>query len=200
MRKNIIMTLATAGAAALVITGCSDDSGTSHEEHSAGSSQAYEEVNQADVDYARGMIVHHEQAVEMSDIILDKSGVDPDVEALAQRIKKAQGPEIKEMETWLEDWGEDTTGHGGHGDSGGDEEEHEGMLSPEDIDKLDEADGERGSTLFLDQMIEHHQGAVKMAQEHKKDGENSDAVELSTTIIKDQKAEIAEMREMRNSL
>ena len=72
-----------------------------------------------DVTYAEGMIMHHQQAVEMSDIILDKSGVDPDVVEMAKQIKQAQGPEIKEMQTWLEDWGQDDSGHDGHsGDSG----------------------------------------------------------------------------------
>ena len=77
---------------------------------------------------------------------------------------------------------------------------HDGMVSPEDIKKLKAADGEQASTLFLDQMIEHHQGAVKMAKDHRQDGENPDAVELSKNVISDQNAEIKEMRTMRDSL
>lgn len=106
------------------------------------------------------------------------------------------------MQTWLKDWGQDDSGHKGHGgDSGsGDEMSHDGMVSPEDIKKLKAADGEQASTLFLDQMIEHHQGAVKMAKDHRRDGENPDAVELSKNVISDQSAEIKEMRTMRDSL
>ena len=205
MRKNTITkTLATAAAATLIVSGCSQGS-SSHDSHGgseSGSSQASAQFNDADVTYAEGMIMHHQQAVEMSDIILDKSGVNPDVVAMAKQIKKAQGPEIKEMQTWLKDWGQDDSGHEGHGGASGSGEEmsHEGMVSPEDIKKLKAADGEQASTLFLDQMIEHHQGAVKMAKDHRKDGENPDAVELSKNVISDQNAEIKEMRTMRTSL
>src|SRR5699024_924583 len=161
----------------LIVSGCSQGS-SSHDSHGgseSGSSQASAQFNDADVTYAEGMIMHHQQAVEMSDIILDKSGVNPDVVEMAKQIKKAQGPEIKEMSP-------------------------EGMVSPEDIKKLKTADGEQASTLFLDQMIEHHQGAVKMATDHRQDGENPDAVELSKNVISDQNAEIKEMRTMRTSL
>lgn len=208
MRQNTLRIGTAAAAAALAITGCSgggsheghSEEGGSHEEHSASSSPSYEDVNQADVDYARGMIMHHEQAVEMSDIVLKKSGVDPEVSTMATKIKKAQKAEVKEMQSWLEDWGEDTSDHGGHGESGGGGMDHEGMVSPEDVAELKKADGKRASQLFLDQMIEHHQGAVTMAEDHRREGENSTAVDLSATVIKDQKAEIKEMREMRASL
>lgn len=206
MRKNTITkALATAAAATLIVSGCSDGGDDSQNEQTASSSQASAQFNDADVTYAEGMIMHHQQAVEMSDIILAKSGVDPDVVEMAKQIKKAQGPEIKEMQTWLEDWGQDDSGHEGHGgdSESGDEMSkmgHEGMVSPEDIKKLKDADGEQASKLFLDQMIEHHEGAVKMAEDHREDGKNPDAVELSKNVIKDQKAEIKEMRTMRASL
>ncbi|WP_234714477.1 DUF305 domain-containing protein, partial [Mycobacterium tuberculosis] len=51
------------------------------------------------------MIPHHEQAIEMSDILLAKDGADPRVVELAEQIKAAQGPEIDKMLGWLEDWG-----------------------------------------------------------------------------------------------
>lgn len=202
MRKNTtIKALTTAAAAALVVTGCSNGAGGSHDGHDATttSSKPSAQFNDADVQYAKGMTMHHEQAVEMSDIILEKSGIDPDVVKLAKQIKKAQGPEIKEMQSWLKDWGQDgsTMDHGGSDGMGMD---HDGMLSPKDLTKLKDANGEQASKLFLDQMIEHHQGAVKMAKDHRRDGENPDAVELSKNVISDQNAEIKEMRAMRTSL
>src|SRR5699024_283157 len=120
MRKNTITkALATAATAALLVSGCSDGSDDSQSGQTASSSQASAQFNDADVTYAEGMIMHHQQAVEMSDIILDKSGVDPDVVEMAKQIKQAQGPEIKEMRTWLEDWGQDDSGHEGHGGDSG---------------------------------------------------------------------------------
>lgn len=191
---RFITTAATAAAAALIVSGCSA-SDTSHDTSHSASSQAAADFNQADVTYAQGMTMHHQQAVEMSDIVLGKSGVDPEVTQLAKDIKKAQGPEITTMEGWLEDWGQDSMGHGDHGSMDGD-----GMVSAEDITALKQADGPAASRLFLTQMIEHHEGAVAMARQHRKDGKNPEALELSSTVITDQKAEIKEMRTMRAAL
>ncbi|GMA32341.1 hypothetical protein GCM10025875_23330 [Litorihabitans aurantiacus] len=61
--------------------------------------------NDADVMFAQMMIPHHEQAVEMSDIVLADPSVMPEVSDLAQQIKDAQAPEIETMSAWLADWG-----------------------------------------------------------------------------------------------
>jgi uncharacterized protein (DUF305 family) len=61
--------------------------------------------NQADMMFAHMMIPHHQQAVEMSDMILAKQGVDPRVVDLAKQIKAAQGPEIEQMQGWMNQWG-----------------------------------------------------------------------------------------------
>jgi uncharacterized protein (DUF305 family) len=89
--------------------------------------------DQADVMFAHMMIPHHQQAIEMSDMILAKQGIDSRVVDLAKQIKAAQGPEIDKMQGWLNQWGmpgmpgmgdmpgmNDTTGrppadHGMHG-------------------------------------------------------------------------------------
>jgi len=142
------------------------------------------------------MIVHHEQAIEMSDIIIAKDGVDPAVTQLALRIKEAQGPEIDRMNDWLEAWGASGSDMGGmdHGDSMG------GMMSEEDMAALEAADGPTASSLFLEQMIEHHEGAVEMAEEQVENGQNGEAVELAQQIIEAQRAEIQEMQEMQKNL
>ena len=61
--------------------------------------------NQADMQFAHMMIPHHQQAIEMSDIILGKQGIDPRVVDLATQIKAAQGPEIEKMQVWMDQWG-----------------------------------------------------------------------------------------------
>ena len=161
MRKNTIITaVATAGAATLIVSGCSNGSSASDSETTASSSQSLAQFNDADVDYAEGMIMHHEQAVDMSDIMLDKTGIDPDVAKLAKRIKQAQGPEIQQMQSWLKDWNDGGSGHGAHDESMAEGEGMDGMMSPEDLKDLEEADAENASKLFLDQMIEHHEGGV----------------------------------------
>ncbi len=61
--------------------------------------------NGADVMFVHHMIPHHQQAIEMSDIILAKPDIDPRVRDLATQIKAAQGPEIQQMQDWLAQWG-----------------------------------------------------------------------------------------------
>src|ERR1700716_1838144 len=109
--------------------------------------------NQADVTFAQNMIPHHQQAIQMSDTILGKQNIDPRVMQLATQIKAAQGPEIQQMQTWLNQWGQPTMsmtpGMGGtHGTPG--------MMSEQDMSALQSAQGVDAGKLFLTQMIQHH--------------------------------------------
>ncbi|WP_404473476.1 DUF305 domain-containing protein [Microbacterium aerolatum] len=180
----------------LVLTGCSDasaptDGATTSSE--APSSTATE----ADEMFVTMMIPHHEQAVEMSDIVLAKDDLDPQVAELAQQIKDAQGPEIERMLGWLEDWGveydPDADSGMDHGSMG---ESMDGMMSEEDIAALEEADATTAGRLFLEQMIMHHEGAVDMAETALKDAQNPDVLELAQQVIDDQTAEITTMKDL----
>ena len=91
MKFRTAATAALALSAALVLAGCSagnDDGSMPGMDH--GSSEQAADVNDADVMFASMMIVHHEQAIEMSDIILSKDDVPADVTSLAEEIKAAQ--------------------------------------------------------------------------------------------------------------
>lgn len=182
-------------AAALALTGCASDAptmpGMDHGADSFSSAEAAD-ANSADVMFAQMMIPHHEQAVEMSDMLLAKSDIDPEVAALAEQIKAAQQPEIEQMEEWLDAWGADMPGMDDmdgmhHGD---------GMMSEDDMEALEAATGTEAARLFLEQMIEHHEGAIDMAQDEVDDGQNADAVALADDIIASQTEEIATMREL----
>ncbi len=169
--------------------------------------------NQADVHFAHMMIPHHQQAVEMSDMILAKQGLDPRVVELATQIKAAQGPEIAQMQGWLTQWGApgmaDMPGmnHGGMGNMPG--MDHggmgsmpgmAGMMSPADMDALKNAQGVEASTLFLTQMIEHHKGAITMAQDEIKNGQFADAIAMAKSIVETQQREIDTMNQILSSL
>ena len=182
-------------AAVLALAGCATgtNGGMGHDGHATGGAEAAAEANAADVMFAQMMIPHHEQAIEMSELILAKEGVDPEVMELAEQIEAAQGPEIEQMQTWLDEWGapsmmdaDDMAGMGGM----------DGMLTEEQLDELAAADGATGSALFLEGMIEHHEGAIDMAEQHQENGENEEALELSASIIETQTAEIERMREL----
>jgi uncharacterized protein (DUF305 family) len=147
------------------------------------------EHNEADVAFAQGMIPHHQQAVEMSDMALARAA-SPKVKNLATRIKEAQGPEIETMKRWLADWGQPVKDeHGGHGGQG-----DQGMLSDAEMGQLRSASGTSFDRTFLQGMIRHHEGAITMAKEEQAKGRFPEAKELAASIVAQQQAEIAEMR------
>ena len=148
--------------------------------------------------FAQMMIPHHQQAIEMSEIILAKDGIPADVTALAEEIKAAQGPEIAQLTDWLEQWGEPTEPQGGHG--GHDMSTMDGMLSDDEIQQLSQAQGVDAARMFMEQMIAHHEGAITMAEEEVAGGRYDPAVELAQTIIDTQQQEIDTMRSLLNSL
>ncbi|KMO73439.1 DUF305 domain-containing protein [Mycolicibacterium chlorophenolicum] len=106
------MTIGIAALVALVNVAACGNSGTSQSGQTTSgastSASAAEAHNPADVMFAQHMIPHHQQAIQMSDIVLGKQGIDPRVVNLANEIKAAQGPEIQQMQTWLGQWGQPT--------------------------------------------------------------------------------------------
>jgi len=172
-----------------------DHSGDSSSSSSSGESDNGAH-NDADIAFAMGMVPHHQQAVEMADMILGKDDINPQVISLAEKIKAAQGPEITLMKGWLDAWG---SPYESMGDMPG-MDMGTGMISEEDMARLDSATGVEASRLFLEQMIEHHNGAIEMANVQTSDGTNPDAVELAKNIIKSQTAEIDEMQAILASL
>lgn len=200
MKIRTLATPAIALTAVLALAGCSDTGTTGNGmpgmDHGNGSSSApAANANEADIMFATMMIEHHRQAIEMSDAVLTKEDVDPRVTTLAEDIKAAQQPEIDQLERWLEEWGASDSGMGmddmGHGD---------GMMTEDDMQALEAATGPEASRLFLEQMIEHHNGAITMAQEQVDNGQNPDAVALAQKIVDDQTAEIATMEDILASL
>lgn len=225
-----------AGAASvsllLALTACGD-SGTDQStattssaavNTSANAENGTAERNAADIAFANGMIPHHRQAIEMSDILLAKQGIDPRVVDLAQQIKAAQGPEIEQLEAWLAEWGQapaatptpgtdmpgmdmtesmpmpeapSSTGMAMPGMEG---EPMEGMMSAQDMQALEAAQGVDAAKLFLTQMIEHHKGAVTMAQTEIDTGQNTAANQMAQTIIDTQQQEIDTMEQILSTL
>lgn len=204
MNANFLTLSATAVAAAIVLAGCSTgpgspgtatpgtNHGSSHSAPASSTPAAAADHNAADVTFAQRMIPHHAQAVEMSDIILAKTDIPAEVTALATRIKAAQGPEIAAMTSWLSAWNEPAEAAEGHTMSGS----MEGMMSGEDMNKLQTAQGTEAARLFLTQMIAHHQGAITMATSETVDGQSTDAVALAKAIVSDQEAEIQKMQDL----
>lgn len=150
----------------------------------------------ADVMFLQMMIPHHEQAVEMS-TLAETNSTNPDLLALAARIKAAQGPEIELMKRLLTDAGEPIAmGHsmGSMGSMGED-----GMMSDGDMNALMDAKGNAFDVLYLSGMIGHHEGAVMMTKPVS-DSSNAEVKTLATNIVASQNAEITEMKKLLASI
>ncbi|MBP3086399.1 DUF305 domain-containing protein [Mycolicibacterium fortuitum] len=218
---KLMMLSAGAVVAAALVAGCSNQSTDGAAKTSATSASASPQTsgaqdaaahNDADVMFAQHMIPHHQQAVEMSDVLLAKQGIDPRVSELATQIKGAQAPEIEQMQGWLKQWGNPPMpsmsqmpqqGHGdmGHANMGhGDMPAMQGMVSEADMTALRNAQGAEAAKLYLTHMIAHHEGAITMAEDEIKDGQYAAAVEMAHAIVKTQQQEIDTMRQILGSL
>ena len=197
--KKLLTFSATALAAMIALSGCSTGTGADggsmpgmdHGSSAMSTAQRPSidgEHNAADTMFAQMMLPHHSQAVEMSDIMLAKPGMDAKIIALSKDIKAAQAPEITTMTNFLNSWGEPTTMTGDHAMAG--------MMTSADLDKLKAAEGTDAARMFLTQMTAHHEGALQMAQTEVANGKNSDAVSLAKTIVSSQEAEINDMKEL----
>ncbi|MFL1377060.1 MULTISPECIES: DUF305 domain-containing protein [unclassified Nocardiopsis] len=177
---------ATALFAALALAACGADDSPADPPASAAQESAAE-FNDADVHFAQMMIPHHEQAVTMAD--LAETRADSEVAELAERIRDAQGPEIEQMTGLLDSWGAEAAPEGMEHQDG----MMEGMLSEEQMARLEAAEGEEFDRLFLEHMIAHHEGAVAMAEAELAEGVNAEARALAQEIVDAQETEIAEM-------
>ena len=166
------------------------------------------EPNEADFRFVEDMVVHHSQAVVMTDLAETRAS-DAKVKAIAKRIAGAQRAEIDMMNTWLKRHGREPLdvpgakghrqgGHHGHGEHGmqHDHEGMPGMATQEQLDQLAASRGAKFDSLFLRLMIAHHEGALTMAHEVQRDGSDIRVQEMADEIIATQSAEIAKMEAM----
>ena len=167
----------------------------------------------ADVNFMQGMIMHHSQAVEMTELLRTRSR-NKDLQALGKRISISQTDEMKYMQQWLEDRGQpasmehnhmdrmmgDMKGMGRMGNKSMDSMPlMPGMLTPQQMKALERSNGPAFDHLFLTGMIQHHTGALVMVQDlFDTPGAGQDAVlfDFATDVDNTQRAEINIMRGM----
>ena len=152
--------------------------------------------NDADVKFVQGMIPHHEQAVEMSDMMTGRI-VSEATAVLAEQIRASQTAEVSLMQGFLADWGVELDPHAGHS---GDHSMGEGMMSDEQLDKLMSTNGVDFERMWLTMMLEHHRGAVAMANTVLSGGRDPRVRSLAEGIIAAQQAEIAQIEALLASL
>ena len=167
---------------------------------------------EADISFMQGMIHHHSQAVEMTDLLRTRSH-NKKLQALGKRISISQSDEMKYMKQWLEDRGKPApTGYGHMDHSGamkgmapmsgmdmGSMPMMPGMLTPQQMKILAKASGPSFDRLFLTGMIQHHTGALVMVEDlFDTPGAGQDNVlfDFATDVDNTQRAEIKIMQGM----
>jgi len=190
MRYPRVLTVAVLGLT-LVMAGCSNDE--------AGESRG-KGFNDTDIVFATGMIQHHAQALQMVDLTMGHD-LAPEVQRLADEIRAAQTPEIEQMADWLQDWEQpvpETVRDHANADSEGMDMDSDlpGMMSGEDLQSLEQAEGTDFQQMWLEMMIEHHEGAIEMADEERQNGEHPQAVAMAQDIADAQAEEISTMKNL----
>jgi uncharacterized protein (DUF305 family) len=206
MKKSLLMGGVSLAATAALLVGCSphdNPSSTSGTQSSAPAPAPAAQAghNQQDSTFAQEMIAHHTQAIDMAKLAPSRS-TNPKVLDLASRIEKAQGPEIQQMQGWLTQWnaaaGPSSSSMPGmdHGSVPSSPSSMPGMMAGTDMTKLQQAKGAAFDKMFLEMMIQHHQGAIDMSKTELASGSNPDAKTLAQNIIDAQQSEITEMQSL----
>lgn len=160
-----------------------------------------------DIEFMQGMIMHHAQAVEMTDMIAERTD-NRDLKLIGERISKSQSDEIAFMKRWLEARGQSTEmkmsggdNHSVHAHGAQPAVSHQmpGMLSAEQMKALKNAKGTEFDHLFLKGMIQHHEGALVMVKDlHDTPGTAQDAelFNFASDVDSGQRAEIKTMQNL----
>ncbi len=159
--------------------------------------------SKADVEFMQGMIMHHSQAVEMTDLLRTRTNT-PALQNMGQRISISQSDEIKFMKQWLTERGKPTTMPMDHDMAGMEDMAMDhmmmpGMLTPKQMKELAAAKGEQFDYLFLTGMIQHHTGALIMVEDlfdTPTAGQDAVLFDFATDIDNTQRAEIRIMQSL----
>lgn len=152
-----------------------------------------------DVRFMQHMIAHHAQALVMAALVPERTRSEA-MRLLAERIEVSQRDEIALMQQWLRDRGEPVPEVGADGAVHGavhGEATMPGMLSAEELARLEQARGEEFDRLFLELMIRHHEGALVMVGElfaAPGAGQDPEVFRLAMDVDADQRAEIRRMQ------
>jgi uncharacterized protein (DUF305 family) len=146
------------------------------------------DLSGGDIMFLQMMIPHHQQAIDISELAL-KVSKDSELRALATDIRDGQSAEIIKMKKWLSDAHADISMGHSMGDSMG------GMLTDDELADLNAASGKNFDLLWLEGMTEHHEGAIHMSSMIK-DARNSEIRIFGENIVRDQSAQIEQMKAM----
>jgi uncharacterized protein (DUF305 family) len=153
----------------------------------------------AEAGFARDMMVHHAQAVQMAEIVRDKTESE-EIRTMAADIALTQQAQIGQMQGWLAVWGLPASGREpamtwmGHPTEG----RMPGMASPEELNDLQQASPEEADVLFLQLMIPHHEAAIPMSEAVLEETDRPEVERLAGAIAASQQGEIEMMKGLLN--
>jgi uncharacterized protein (DUF305 family) len=163
-------------------------------------------ADSADAGFARDMAVHHQQAVEMSYIVRDRTS-DVEVRRLAYDIAQTQANQRGMLLGWLDLWGLPKVSSDGPMAwmgmagmaSGEDGALMPGMATNTELDKLNTLSGKQAEILYLQLMTEHHEGGIHMAEGCAEKCEVGAERKLATGMVEAQQSEIDRMADLLKS-
>ena len=189
-KKPLWIAVALIAALALVLTFAGPSIRAAFSPETSTSADGEAGYNDVDVHFLGMMVPHHEQAIDMSDVLLASDVDDAQVRDLAQRIKDGQERENEQMRVWADEWGiqDDMEHHSKHIANG--------MFHTEQLAEFESKTGDELRTAFLEMMHFHHAHVIDMTQDEIDRGGYGPLREMAQQMVDVQTAEMGEMEEM----
>ena len=189
-KKPLWIAVAVIAALALTLTFAGPSLRAAFTPETSTSANGEAGYNDTDVHFLGMMVPHHQQAIDMSDVLLGSDVDDAEVRDLAQRIKDGQERENEQMRAWADEWGieKDMEHHSTHIANG--------MFHPEQLEQFEALRGDELRTAFLEMMHFHHNHVIKMTQDEVDRGGYEPLREMAKEMIEVQTAEMGEMEEL----
>ena len=189
-KKPLWIAVAVIAALALTLTFAGPSLRAAFTPETSTSADGQAGYNDTDIHFLGMMVPHHQQAIDMSDVLLGSDVDDAKVRDLAQRIKDGQERENEQMRAWADEWGieKDMEHHSTHIANG--------MLHPEQLEQFEALRGDELRTAFLEMMHFHHNHVIKMTQDEVDRGGYEPLREMAKEMIEVQTAEMGEMEEL----
>lgn len=189
-KKPLWIAVAVIAALALALTFAGPSLRAAFTPETSTSADGEAGYNDTDVHFLGMMVPHHQQAIDMSDVLLDSDVDDAKVRDLAQRIKDGQERENEQMRAWADEWGieKDMEHHSTHIANG--------MFHPEQLEQFEALRGDELRTAFLEMMHFHHNHVIKMTQDEVDRGGYEPLREMAKEMIEVQTAEMGEMEDL----
>jgi uncharacterized protein (DUF305 family) len=155
----------------------------------------------ADAEFVRLMVRHHQQALGMAALVPERTGT-PEVVVLAREITADRAPQLRELEERLEEWGlpapvPATTSSGPAGDDAVLlPDAVDGGLSATQVQAIREAEGAQFDRLWVEGMVEHHEGGIALAEAVLSAGAHRPTLTFAERLVVVNRAEVSLMEAM----